>query len=86
MLKQSMRNPESVITFTIHVPQERVLTRTESYPLRSGKKITLIKYAIAGGISFDDIVQENLPQGGRYLNKGLAECQAQKETWRKPKG
>lgn len=83
--KTGVRNPESLVTLTIRLPRERVLTRQETYTLRSGEKITVTKYAIAGGISSGDIVQENPLVGGRYLNKGLEERYAHKERWNSPK-
>jgi len=78
--KKAARNPESEITFKIKVPKERVLKRTGTYTLPSGEEIEVTKYAIAGGITFDDII--TTPSGGRYLEKNLDERYAKKEKWK----
>ncbi|MBI4155162.1 hypothetical protein HY498_03695 [Candidatus Woesearchaeota archaeon] len=79
--KLKERNPESVIIFKIKVQKERVLVRTESYKLKSGKEINVKKYAIAGGIYFDDLMKNFTPVGGRYLSKRLEEYHTREEKW-----
>ena len=82
--KSEVRNPECEVTFKIRVPKERVMIKTKEYIIQSDNKeerISVKKYAIAGGISFDDVMKDYLPHGGRYLNKGLPKWQAQKKNW-----
>ena len=53
------------------------LLRLES----GGQQITVKKYAIAGGITAQDIISP--PVGRRYLNSGLDEYHAKNERWTK---
>jgi len=82
--KTAARNPEYEVKFKVRVPKERVLVKEETYHLPGGEDLDVRKYAIAGGISREDIV--NTPEGKRYVDKNLPEYHAnkRKERWKKP--
>jgi hypothetical protein len=67
--KGGARNPQRYISFKVRVPMEKVLTKYE-HGIR--------KYAIAGGISFGDIIPGSV-YGGRYRSKHLPEQRV--ENW-----
>ncbi len=69
--KTSSRTPEYYLTFKIKVPKNRVLIKKQFYKVDDESNIEVIKYAIANGISRDDLDLSFVPLGGRYLNKNL---------------
>jgi hypothetical protein len=80
--KTRVRNPEYQVTFTVKVPKERVLEKIEDYNLGDNKRISVKKYAIAGGISSKDVISGSVAYGGRYASKNLGANHYEKESWK----
>jgi len=68
--KEEVRDPQAMLTFTIRVPKERVVSREEEYSIGNNETCTVKKYAIAGGISSSDIVKTKEIVGEKYRDKG----------------
>ena len=83
--KVAPRNPEEEIHLRIRVPKERVLVKDEFYTINGGRsKIWVKKYAVAGGITKEDIVGS--PESQRYRDRNLLQDQRyrhrEKERWK----
>ncbi|MDP1695140.1 MAG: hypothetical protein Q8L34_06385, partial [Candidatus Woesearchaeota archaeon] len=82
--KVAPRNPEEEIHLRIRVPKECVLVKDEFYTINGGRsKIWVKKYAVAGGITKEDIVGS--PESQRYRDRNLLQDQRyrhrEKEKW-----